>query len=124
MGWVPPPTGNRDRQPQCSDGNIQAWLTRKALFGIALRQTTGFVESLLGLVGLDWMLPALSVLSRRQKTSAMNIPYRGSQETLSLLIYRAGIEIRAIEITASSVGDAPMLPKRSEVRHGQRGWCL
>ena len=29
----------------------------KVLFGMALRQTTGFMESLLRLVGLDWSVP-------------------------------------------------------------------
>ena len=51
----------------------------KVLFGMALRQTTGFVESLLRLVGLDWTVPDFSTLSRRQKTLAVNIPYRGSK---------------------------------------------
>ena len=50
------------------------------------RQTTGFVESLLQLVGLDWTVPDFSTLSRRQKTLAVNIPYRGSNGPLHLLI--------------------------------------
>ena len=46
----------------------------KVLFEMALRQTTGFVERLLRLVGLDWKVPDFSTLSRRQKTLAANIP--------------------------------------------------
>ena len=79
MVWVPPPTGKRGRQPQYSDAAIQTCLTMKVLFGMALRQTTGFVESLLRLVGLDWAVPDFSTLSRRQKALAVTIPYRGSQ---------------------------------------------
>ncbi len=86
MIWVPPPTGKRGRQPQCSDAAIQACLTMKVLFGMALRQTTGFVESLLRLVGLDWAVPDFSTLSRRQKSLAVNIPHHGSKEPLNLLI--------------------------------------
>lgn len=115
----------------------------KVLFGMALRQTTGFVESLLRLVGLDWAVPDFSTLSRRQKTLAVNIPYRGSKRPLHLLIDSTGIkvegegewharkhggpkrrvwrkihlgidektlEVRAVEITASHIGDAPVLP--------------
>jgi len=144
MAWVPPPTGKRGRQPQYSDAAIQTCLTMKVLFGMALRQTTGFVESLLRLVGRDWAVPDFSTLSRRQKTLAVTIPYRGSPGPLNLLIDSTGIkaegegewharkhggakrrlwrkihigvdeqtlEIRAIEITGSSVGDAPMLPE-------------
>lgn len=58
----------------------------KVLFGMPLRQTTGFVESLLQLVSLDWTVPDFSTLSRRQKTLAVNIPYRGSKGPLHLLI--------------------------------------
>lgn len=55
--WVPPPTGKRGRQSQYSDAAIQTCLTMKVLFGMALRQTTGFVESFLRLVDLDWAVP-------------------------------------------------------------------
>ncbi len=86
MVWMPSSTGKRGRQPQYSDAAIQTFLTMKVLFGMALRQTTGFVESLLRLVGLDWAVPDFSTLSRRQKTLAVTIPYRGSEGPLNLLI--------------------------------------
>src|SRR5690606_25475272 len=123
---------------------IQTCLTMKVLFGLALRQATGFVESLLRLIGLNWTVPDFSTLSRRQKTLAVNIPHRGSQGPLHLLIDSTGIkvegegewnarkhggpkrrvwrkvhlgideqtlEIRAVEVTSSDIGDAPMLPE-------------
>ena len=65
----------------------------KVLFGTALRQATGFVESLLRLIGLDWAVPEFSTLSRRQKTLKLNIPYRGSQGPLRLLIDSTGIKV-------------------------------
>ena len=144
MAWAAPPTGKRGRQPVYTDAAVQTCLTMKVLFGMALRQTTGFVESLLRLVGLDWDVPDFSTLSRRQKTLAVNIPHRGSQGPLHLLIDSTGIkvegegewnarkhggakrrvwrkvhlgideqtlEIRAVEVTSSEVGDAPMLPE-------------
>ena len=143
MIWAAKPTGKRGRQPVYSDAAVQTCLTMKVLFGMALRQTTGFVDSLLRLVGLDWDVPDFSTLSRRQKTLAVNIPFRGSQGPLHLLIDSTGIkvegegewnarkhggakrrvwrkvhlgidehtlEIRAVEVTSSDVGDAPMLP--------------
>ena len=115
----------------------------KVLFGMALRQATDFVESLLQLTELDWSVPDFSTLSRRQKTLAVHIPYRGPQGALHLLIDSTGIkvegerewnarkhggpkrriwrkvhlgidentlEIRAVEITSSDIGDAPILP--------------
>jgi hypothetical protein len=128
----------------------------KVLFWMALRQTTGFVESLLRLTGLDWDVPDFSTICRRQKTLAVNIPFRGAKGPLHLFIPSLGLqanhcramdstgikvegegewnarkhggpkrrvwskihigidertlEIRAIEITGSNTGDAPMLP--------------
>ena len=143
MIWAAKPTGKRGRQPVYSDAAVQTCLTMKVLFGMALRQTTGFVDSLLRLVGLDWDVPDFSTLSRRQKTLAVNIPFRGSQGPLHLLIDSTGIkvegegewnarkhggakrrvwrkvhlgidehtlEIRAVEVTSSDVGDAPCCP--------------
>ena len=88
MIWEAAPTGKRGRQPDYSGEEdektvrgtvfptnaIQTCLTMKVLFGMALRQTTGFVESLLRLSGLDWAVPDFSTLSRRQKTLKVNIP--------------------------------------------------
>jgi hypothetical protein len=109
-----------------------------------LRQTTGFVESLLRLAELDWAVPDYSTLSRRQKTLHVSLSYRGGTGPLNLLIDSTGIkskgegewnarkhggskrriwrkihigideetlEVRAVEVTTSNVGDAPMLPE-------------
>lgn len=93
MPWGAAPTGKRGRQPAYSDAAIQTCLTLKVLFGMALRQITGFVESLLRLIGLDWAVPDFSTLSRRQKTLMVNIPYRGSDGPLHLLIDSTGIKV-------------------------------
>lgn len=143
MSWEAEPSGRPGRQQNYSDEAIQACLTLKVLFGLPLRQTTGFVESLLKRVGLDWSVPDFSTLCRRQKTLSVAIPYKGSAGPLHLLVDSTGIkaegegewnarkhggpkrrlwrkihigideetlEIRAIEVTSSSIGDAPMLP--------------
>jgi len=168
MAWEAKPSGHRGRQQAYRDAAIQACLTIKVLFGLPLRQATGFVESLLEMVGLDWAVPDFSTLCRRQRTLSVAIPYRGSAGPLHLLVDSTGIkaegegewnarkplshmqacvagqrvalnaafgvrstftarqghakhdpergineetlEIRAIEVTSSSIGDAPMLP--------------
>ena len=58
---------------------------------MSTRQTTGFVENLLRLVGLDWTGlawagPDFSILCRRQRTLDMRLPYRGGTGPLNLLI--------------------------------------
>lgn len=137
------PTGKRGRQREFSDAVIQVCLTMKVLFGLPLRQTTGFVESLLRLAGLNLKVPDFSTLCRRHKTLSVTIPYRGGAGPLHLLIDATGIkvegegewnarkhsgpkkrlwrklhlgmdeetlEICAVGVTTSNIGDAPMLP--------------
>jgi hypothetical protein len=65
MVWKAEVSGRRGRQKIYSDAAIQACLTFKVLFGLPLRQTTGFVESLLKRAGLDWSVPDFSTLCRR-----------------------------------------------------------
>ena len=79
-------------QRSFSDAAIQTGLTLKVLFGMPLRQTTGFVQSLLRLVGLDWATPDFSTLCRRQQTLNVSLLYRGSTGPLNLLIDSTGIK--------------------------------
>jgi len=142
MEWLAAPSGRRGRPATFSDAAIQTCLTLKALFGLALRQTTGLVASLIELARLDWPVPDFSTLCRRQKGLTVKIPYRPSTGALHLLIDSTGIkaagegewstrkhgasrprswrkvhlgidaetlEVRAIEVTGSRVGDGPML---------------
>ncbi|SMX50806.1 hypothetical protein PEV8663_04803 [Pelagimonas varians] len=88
---MPAPAGKRGRQQSFSDAAIQTCLTLKVLFGLPLRQTTGFVQSLLRLVGLDWATPDFGTLCRRQKTLNVSLPYRGGTGPLNLLIDSTGI---------------------------------
>ena len=154
LAWAAKPTGEPGRQPVCSDAAMQTCLTMKVLFGRALRQMTGFVESPLFRIGPGWEVPDFSRPSRRQKTLAVNIPHRASKGPLHLLIdiepvsatgsgepamvikgegggnarkhggrkrrvwrrIHLGIdaetlEIRAVGVTGSDIGDAPMRPE-------------
>ncbi|WP_354001998.1 IS5 family transposase, partial [Stagnihabitans tardus] len=93
MTWEAAPTGKRGRQPDYCDAAIQTCLAMKVLFGMALRQTTGFVESLLRRIDLDWTVPNFSTLLRRQKSLKVNIPYRVSACPLHLPIDSTGIKV-------------------------------
>ena len=104
MTWEAASTGKRGRQPYYSDAAIQTCLTMKVLSGMALRQTTGFVESLLHLIDLDWAMPNFSTLSRRQKTLKVNIPFRGSGSLLHLL-GPVPVSFRSLESSTGHQGD-------------------
>lgn len=91
--WAANPTDKRARQPFQSDAAAKICVTMKVLFGMALRLTTCFVESLLRLVGLDWDVPDFFTLNRRQKFLAVSIPRRRSKGPLHLLIYSRVIKV-------------------------------
>lgn len=63
-----------------------------------MRQTTGVVENLLRLAGLNWPVPDFRTLCRRSSGRIVQIPYRPSTGALHLLIDSTGIK-------AAGVGD-------------------
>jgi len=84
---------------------------------MSTRQTTGFVESLLRLTGLDWTVPDFSTLSRRQKTLAVTLPYRGSKGPLHLRIDSTGIKVEGEgSVPAVGVGGRARSLGRSAAR--------
>ena len=50
------------------------------------------MASLLRMANLDWAVPDYSIWCRRQKTLAVQIPYRRTDGTLTLLVERTGIK--------------------------------
>ena len=94
MEWSAPKLGRPGRPQTFSDAAIQFCLSIKVLFGLALRQAIGMVESLLKLAGLDWPVPDYSTLCRRQKTVSIQIPFRRAGGDLNLLVDSTGVKMR------------------------------
>ena len=86
MAWLAPHEGRPGRPPVFSNAAIQFCLSIGVVFRLSLRQTAGMVASLLRLAGLDWAVPDLSTLCRRQKTLAVQIPSRRAAGPLNLLV--------------------------------------
>ena len=61
-----------------ADLAIETALTFRKLFRLPLRQTEGFVQSLLGMMALPLNAPDHTTLSRRQKGLAVNLPVQPS----------------------------------------------
>jgi hypothetical protein len=62
------------------------------LFGLPLRQTTGFLQSLLQLIGLDSAVLDFNTLCRRQQTLRVSLPYFRCTGPLNFLIHSTGIK--------------------------------
>ncbi len=112
MAWLAPPEGRPGRPPVFSDAAIQFCLSVKVLFKLPLRQTAGMVASLFRLAGLNWSVPDFSTLCRRQKTLAMQIPYRRVDGPLNLLVDSTGIKF---------LGDGEWQARKHGVQ-GRRQW--
>ena len=62
---VPPKTGKVGRPTEYADELIEFVLTIRELFRLPLRQTTGFVEFLFKLMGIDSLAPDYTTVSKR-----------------------------------------------------------
>ena len=112
MTWLAPHDGSPGRPSVFSDAAIQFCLTIKVLFKLPLRQTTGMVASLLTMAGLDWAVPDYTTMCRRQKTLAVQIPYRRADGHLNRLIDSTGIKF---------LGDGEWQARKHGIQ-GRRQW--
>ncbi len=92
-GWSPPASGRPGGQREYSDLAILTALTLRAVFHLALRQTEGFVASLIRLMGLELETPDHTTLSRRSKTVAVPPSVRSHTGPLHLVIDSTGLKI-------------------------------
>ena len=65
--WVPPKNGLRGGQRRYSNLAVRTALTLRVVFSLPLRQTEGFLDSLLRLMGLNLKAPDHTTLSRRNQ---------------------------------------------------------
>jgi hypothetical protein len=66
-GWAAPRRKTRGGQPRYSDLAIETRLTLGLAFGLRLRQSEGFLSSVLALMGLDLPAPDPTTPSRRAR---------------------------------------------------------
>ena len=69
-------TGARGASPIYTDLAIETMATVKALYGLAGRQTQGFLQSLFQLMKLDLTAPDHSTLSRRLRALNLTLPVK------------------------------------------------
>ncbi len=92
--WTPPQTGKRGAQPVYSDVAIETGLTFRLLFHLALRQTEGFLGSVLRLMGVDLPCPDHTTLSRRNATVAVRRKLdRAPKGPVCVIIDSTGVKI-------------------------------
>ena len=92
--WQAPPSGKPGGQRRFSDIAIEAALTIRMVFHLPLRQTEGFLHSLMQLLDVDLPIPDHTTLSRRLQTlGAIGFHTPATHGPLHLLIDSTGLRI-------------------------------
>ena len=92
--WREPPSGKPGGQRTYADIAIEAALTIRLIFHLPLRQTEGFLGSLVCLLEIDLPIPDHTTLSRRLgKLSEISFRSPGNAQTIHLLIDSTGLRI-------------------------------
>ena len=92
-GWRYAGPAQRGAQFLYSDLAIETALTFRKLFRLPLRHTEGFVQSLLGLMGLPLSAPDHTTLSRRQKGLTVDLPVRPCDQPRHLVVDSTGLKL-------------------------------
>jgi hypothetical protein len=91
--WHPPHGGTKGGQRDYSDVAIETALTIRLLFKSSLRQTEGFLDSLIDIMGLEISAPDYSILSRRGKNLVVGPLQRLSDGPVNVLVDSSGLKI-------------------------------
>jgi len=83
----------RGAQYVYSDLAIQTGLIFRKLFNLPLRQTEGFLSSLIGLMKLSLKVPSYSTLSRRNQTLCVDLPTRQTNDPVYVVIDSTGAKV-------------------------------
>ena len=91
--WYDQRPCQRGAQFVYSDPTIEWILTVRVLLGLPLRQTQGFIQSLLGLMQLELAAPDYSTLSRRQGRLTVVLPTQCPDKPMHLVVDSTGLKV-------------------------------
>jgi IS5 family transposase len=106
--WKPAPSGRRGGQRKFSDHAIQTALMLRIVFKLPLRQSEGFLRSVLSLMGVDLEAPDHTTVSRRSQHLDVDLHPIPTNEPIHLIVDSTGLSI---------VGEGEW----AAVKHGGRG---
>ena len=92
-GWRYTGPTQRGAQFLYSDLAIETALTFRKLFRLPLRQTEGFVQSLLDLMDVPLRAPDHTTLSRRQTGLTVDLPVQPSDQPRHLVVDSTGLKL-------------------------------
>ncbi|MGI9288466.1 MAG: IS5 family transposase [Pseudomonadales bacterium] len=97
------PTGEKPSgQPVYSDLAIETGLTVRLVYGLALRQTEGFLQSISTLLDLGLRIPDHTTFSRRSKDLNVRLPVSANDGPLHIMIDSTGLRVHSGNVPGSS----------------------
>ena len=91
--WYDQRPWQRGAQFVYSDRTIEWMLTMRVLLRLPLRQTQGFIQSLLDLMRLALAVPDYSTLSRRQGRLRVVLPHKPTDSPIHLVVDSTGLKV-------------------------------
>jgi len=86
-------TGQQGASPTYTDLAIETMATVQAIYGLAGRQTQGFLQSIFELMKLDLTTPDHSTLSRRRRLLEITLPIKDWSRSRHLVIDSTGVKV-------------------------------
>jgi hypothetical protein len=111
--WNAPPSGRPGGQTKYSDVAIVTSLTLRLVFHLALRQTEGFVASLIRLMGLGLDAPDHTTLSRRNSNVEVPRLAKTHDGPIHLVVDSTGLKI---------IGDGEWHAHKHKTSNKRRTW--
>ena len=91
-GWYHQGPTQRGRQNTFSDLAIQTALMLRLVSALPLRQTEGFLKSILALMGVDLRVPDHTTLCRRQGDLNVDLPVQSRHAPIHLVVDSTGLK--------------------------------
>ena len=110
--WRPAPSGRPGGQPRFSDLAIETALTLRLVFRLPLRQTEGFLRSILALLRTELDTPDHTTLSRRSQRLDVKLYGIPAEGPINLIVDSTGLSI---------AGEGEWAAAKHGGR-GKRGW--
>src|SRR5215510_1526230 len=86
-------TGQSGASPTYTDLAIETMATVQAIYGLAGRQTQGFLQSLFELMKLELPVPDHSTLSRRRRQLTITLPVKDWSKPRHLVVDSTGVKV-------------------------------
>ena len=86
-------TGKRGAPKTYTDTAIECMLRLKAVYGLTLRSTQGFMGSVIGMMRIGLLVPDYTTVCRRMRGLEVRLPRRHNGEPIHIVVDSTGLKV-------------------------------